>query len=64
MGSRASSIALASLLGVFLLAAGCGGGGSTEGSGKLETIASVAQFQRAFDAEDGHARLVILLSPT
>jgi hypothetical protein len=50
---------------VLLAAAGCGGGGATEGaSAKLETLTSVDQFKRAFDADKGHARLVLLLSPT
>jgi hypothetical protein len=52
------------LLGVLVLAAGCGGHGSTSGSGKLETISSVDQFERAFDDAKGHPRLVLLLSPT
>jgi hypothetical protein len=52
------------LLGLLVVAAGCGGQGTPGGSGKLETISSVAQFERAFDDEAGHPRLVLLLSPT
>jgi hypothetical protein len=53
------------LLALLVVAAGCGGGrGSPGGPGKLETLSSVAQFQRAFDDEAGHPRLVLLLSPT
>jgi hypothetical protein len=52
------------LLGLLMVAAGCGGQESPSESGKLETISSVAQFERAFDDEAGHPRLVLLLSPT
>jgi hypothetical protein len=51
-------------IGVLVVAAACGGHGSTSGSGTLETIASVQQFARDFDAGAGHARLVLVLSPT
>jgi hypothetical protein len=51
-------------IGVLVAAAGCGGSGSPGGSGKLETISSVQQFERAFDDEAGHPRVVLLLSPT
>jgi hypothetical protein len=49
---------------VLMVAAGCGGHGPEDGSGKLETISSVAQFERAFDDDAGHPRIVLLLSPT
>jgi hypothetical protein len=52
------------LVGVLVVAAGCGGHGSVGGSGELETISSVDQFARAFDDATGHPRLVLLLSPT
>jgi hypothetical protein len=52
------------LLGVIAVAAGCGGHGSAGGSGKLETISGVDQFDRAFNDGSGHPRLVLLLSPT
>jgi hypothetical protein len=48
----------------LVLVGACGGSGSSGGSGKLETLSSVGQFQRAFDAGAGHPRLVLLLSPT
>jgi hypothetical protein len=51
-------------LGLLVVAAGCGGGGSADGSGKLETLSSVDRFERAFDGATGHPRLVLLLSPT
>jgi hypothetical protein len=63
LGRRGLKTALTALF-VCLLAADCGGGGSSGASGKLETLSSVAQFQKEFDAERGTARLVILLSPT
>ena len=52
------------MLGALLVGAGCGGHGSPGGSGALETISSVDQFKREFDQGAGHARLVLLLSPT
>jgi hypothetical protein len=52
------------VIGVLLVAAACGGDGSSGASGKAEPISSVAQFARAFDHDTGHARLVLLLSPT
>jgi hypothetical protein len=52
------------LVGVLMVAAGCGGHGSAGGSGKLEPISNVDRLERAFDDESGHARLVLLLSPT
>jgi hypothetical protein len=52
-------------IGVLLVVAACGGGGSPGGSARLETISSsVEPFRRAFDDGTGHARLVLLLSPT
>jgi hypothetical protein len=51
-------------IGVLVAAAGCGSHQSPSGSGRLETISSVEQFARAFDDGAGHARLVLLLSPT
>jgi hypothetical protein len=56
-------LTLAALL-IGVLAAACGGQGPTGGSGKLEPISSVHQFERAFDDDSGHPRLVLLLSPT
>jgi hypothetical protein len=52
------------LIGVLLASVGCGGHGSSGGSGRLDTIASMDQFERAFDDDAGHPRLVLLLSPT
>jgi hypothetical protein len=52
------------LVGVFAISSGCGGQASRSGSDELETLSSIGQFQRAFDGDHGHARLVILLSPT
>jgi hypothetical protein len=52
------------LIGVLLASTGCGGHGSSSGSGKLETISSMDQFERAFDHDTSHPRLVLLLSPT
>jgi hypothetical protein len=51
-------------LGVLLVAAGCGSDGSAGRSAKLEAISSVQQFAHAFDDDAGHARIVLLLSPT
>jgi hypothetical protein len=53
-------------LGLIVVAAGCGGNGSSGGSapGKLETLSSVDRFERAFDNATGHPRVVLLLSPT
>jgi hypothetical protein len=51
-------------IGMLLVAAGCGGQGSPGPSGKLETLSSVDRFARAFEDDAGHARLVLLLSPT
>jgi len=53
------------LIGVLSVVAACGSGGSPGGSAKLETISgSVEPFRQAFDQSSGHARLVLLLSPT
>jgi hypothetical protein len=53
------------LIGVLLFAVGCGGHGSSGGSGKLETIStSIEPFRQAFEDSAGHPRLVLLLSPT
>jgi hypothetical protein len=51
-------------VGVLVVAAGCGSNRSSGGSGRVEPITSVEQFARAFDDDSGHARLVLLLSPT
>jgi len=51
-------------VGMLVAAAACGGHGSAGGSAKLETISSVEQFAHAFDDGAGHARLVLVLSPT
>jgi len=44
----------------------CGGGddGSSAGSSRLVVLDDVAPVSEAFDADKGHARLVLLLSPT
>jgi hypothetical protein len=44
----------------------CGGGddGSSAGSGRLVVLNDLAPVSEAFDADKGHARLVLLLSPT
>jgi hypothetical protein len=53
------------LIGVLLLVVACGSHGSPSRSGKLETIStSIEPFKQAFDDSTGHARLVLLLSPT
>jgi hypothetical protein len=58
-------VILASLaIGVLLVATACGSRESSTGSGQLETISSLDQFAGAFDDAGGHARLVLLLSPT
>jgi hypothetical protein len=50
---------------VALVAAGCGGGEKGgAGSGQLTALSSVAPVEEAFNADTGHARLVLLLSPT
>jgi hypothetical protein len=48
------------------LAAGCAGasGHDSGGSDKLVTISDVGQVGAAFNAERGHPRLLLLLSPT
>ena len=54
------------LLTAAVVGAGCAGGddGPAGASGELVTISSVQQVARAFDQDAGHARLVLLLSPT
>jgi len=45
--------------------AGCAGHGeNTAGSGRLTVLSSVAPVEQAFNADKGHARLVLILSPT
>jgi hypothetical protein len=58
------SILATLFVGVLVVAAGCGSRVSPGGSGTLERLTSVEQFSRAFDGDSGHARLVLLLSPT
>jgi hypothetical protein len=58
----------------LLLVAGCGDGSSSTSAartpagaakdGALPELKSIGQLQRAFDADPGVPRLVILLSPT
>jgi hypothetical protein len=48
-----------------LVAAGCGSeGNNAEGSGRLTVLSNVAPVEKAFNADKGHARLVLILSPT
>ena len=51
-----------------LLVAGCSGSGQSRGSasepGKVTELRSVDTLRTAFDADDGKARLLLLLSPT
>jgi hypothetical protein len=42
---------------------GCGGGGSS-GSDRLTVLSSVSPVENAFNADRGHPRLVLILSPT
>jgi hypothetical protein len=52
-------------IGVLLAVVACGSDGSPGESARLETISSTVEpFRRAFDDSTGHARLVLLLSPT
>jgi hypothetical protein len=49
------------------ICAGCGGssdGGSGDASGRLTVLSSSDPVAQAFNADKGHARLVLLLSPT
>ena len=48
-----------------LVAAGCSSG-SEHGaaSGRLTVLSGIAPVERTFNADKGHARLVLLLSPT
>ena len=50
-----------------LLVAGCSGSGSTNSAsepGKVTELESVGTLKAAFDADEGKARLLLLLSPT
>jgi hypothetical protein len=48
-----------------LVAAGCGSeGDNAGGSGRLTVLSNVAPVEEAFNADKGHARLVLILSPT
>ena len=51
-----------------LLVAGCSGSGRSTNSaserGKVTELRSVDTLKTAFDADDGKARLLLLLSPT
>jgi hypothetical protein len=51
---------------VAIVVAGCGGGGDRDAgrSGRLTVLSSVAPVEDAFNADKGHARLVLILSPT
>ena len=57
---------IVALLTAAVVGASCAGGddGPAGASGELVTISSVQQVARAFDEDAGHARLVLLLSPT
>ena len=47
-----------------LAAAGCSGSEHGAASGRLTVLSGVAPVEEAFNADKGHARLVLLLSPT
>jgi hypothetical protein len=51
-----------------ILAAGCGGDGSSgsggAGSDRLTVLSGVAPVADAFNADKGHPRLLLILSPT
>ena len=47
-----------------LLVAGCGSDGNGAGSDRLTVLTDLGPLSSAFDADQGHARLVLLLSPT
>lgn len=59
MGMRILTLALLTAA----LAAGCAGR-SSDSSEKLVTINDVGQVGAAFNADRGHPRLLLLLSPT
>ncbi len=46
------------------LVAGCGSDGNGVGSDRLTVLTDLAPLSDTFDADQGHARLVLLLSPT
>ena len=47
-----------------VLVTGCGGGAGEAEQARVAVLSSVAPFEEAFEADEGHARLVLLLSPT
>ena len=46
------------------LVAGCGSDGNGVGSDRLTVLTDLGPLSDTFDADQGHARLVLLLSPT
>ena len=47
-----------------VLVAGCGSDENGVGSDRLTVLTDLAPLSDTFDADQGHARLILLLSPT
>ena len=49
---------------VVAVSVACGDGDESSGSSRLVELSSIQPVAQAFNADKGHARLVLLLSPT
>ncbi len=61
-GVRALLLTLLSF--VVAVSVACGGGDESSGSSRLVELSSTQPVAEAFNADKGHARLILLLSPT